>query len=350
MPGVDLNLDLPTLADAMSVWSAKILTALEAIEADLAPRIPAGSLDISTNLSMGGAALTNVGGVRLSGGLATEVGTLYMEGSELHVYTSAGPVQITLGGQLNIAAAGTIGGDYGGANPAVVTYDDVSGEYRFLQDSSPTIQAHLSGASVILNGATSGAVRLGAAAVTATYTLTMPAALPAVQSLVQVSASGVLSGSNTLPVNESITLSGTGKIKHGAYKLAIPALYGVAVQNVGALSQATNTPGAIVAASSAYHFPLLGLQEHWRVRSVQCFIDTANVPVPSASYFLMRAPLTDVFDGAGPAITSNSTSPAIDCTGADYYANNGTTLWVRVATGSGTTVSPRSFVVTYDVV
>lgn len=158
MPGANLNLDLPTASDNMKTVRDKLVTALQAVEADLAPRIPAGALNITTNLSMGGAALLNVGGVRLSGGQSDEIGTLYMD-EELHAVTPAGNVQITANGGLNIAALGTIGGDYGGANPAAVIFDDASGEYRFYEDESPVDWAVLVANQLRLEGA-NGSIRL----------------------------------------------------------------------------------------------------------------------------------------------------------------------------------------------
>ncbi len=158
MPGLDLNLDLPTLADTFADIVSKLVVAIDAIETDLAARVTAGELDITTALSMGGAPLINVGGVRLNGGVSTTVGTIYMDGADLHVVTALGDVQLTAGGAIDVAALGTIGGDYGGANPAAVVYDDTSGEYRFTEETS--VWADLVADDLVLHG-TAGSVRLG---------------------------------------------------------------------------------------------------------------------------------------------------------------------------------------------
>ncbi len=160
MPGLDLNLDLPTLADTFADIVSKLVVAIDAIETDLAARVTAGELDITTALSMGGAPLINVGGVRLNGGVSTTVGTIYMDGADLHVVTALGDVQLTAGGAIDVAALGTIGGDYGGVNPAAVIYDDTSGEYRFTQETS--VWANLVADDLVLHG-TAGSVRLGVA-------------------------------------------------------------------------------------------------------------------------------------------------------------------------------------------
>lgn len=159
MPGIDLNLDLPTLEDNFAVIVAKLVTALEAIEADLAPRIPAGALDITTALDLGGAPLVNAGGVRLMGGESTVPGTMYMD-DELRVMTAYGAVQITNNGALNIAGSGGIGGDYGSGAEAV-TYHAGSREYRF--NTGPGQWGHVACDDVVLKSAAgTHAVRLGA--------------------------------------------------------------------------------------------------------------------------------------------------------------------------------------------
>ncbi len=158
MPGVDLDLDLPSLSDNMAIIVAKLVTALSAVEDDLAPQITSGELDLDTAVSLGGNALTNVGGVRLTGGESAVVGTLYIGDDELQIVTAAGTVQITADGALNLASVGAIVGDYGGSNPARVTYDDMSGEYRFTEDTG--VYADLVADDLILHGA-AGQIRFG---------------------------------------------------------------------------------------------------------------------------------------------------------------------------------------------
>lgn len=158
MPGSNLNFDFPTGNDTFAVWSAKVLTILAAIQADLEPRVSAGELDINTELSLGGAPLTNAGGVRLVGGTSAVVGTLYMD-EELHAVTTDGDIQITSNGGLNIAALGTIGGNYGGANPALVEFIDASSAYYFWENGATSNYADLLAKEIVLNGAL-GTMRL----------------------------------------------------------------------------------------------------------------------------------------------------------------------------------------------
>ncbi len=194
MPGVDLNLDLPTLADTFSDVVTKLVTAIEAIAADIEPRITGGQLEINTEVSMGGAPLINVGGLRLAGGETTVPGAIYVNGDhDFLVTTDAGPVQLTLNGTINVAALGTIGGDYGGINPAVVYYDNTSGEYRFTEE--PGVWADVAVDDLLLNG-DAGILRLQFDDAATGYALTLPAA-PASTLFAQVSAAGVVSLSNS---------------------------------------------------------------------------------------------------------------------------------------------------------
>lgn len=135
--GSNLSVTLPTTEDTFVDIVAKLSAAIELLAEVLEAPIDSGSLDITTALTLNGAPIINVGGLRLVGGLSTQPGTMYIDSSgELHVVTTVGDIQITSNGDLNVAALGTIGGDYGGGNPATVTFDDTSGEYRFQEDTN----------------------------------------------------------------------------------------------------------------------------------------------------------------------------------------------------------------------
>ncbi len=219
MPGVALNLVLPTLADTFSDIVAQLVTAVEAIEADLEPRITAGELNIDTELSVGGAPVTNVGGLRLTGGETAVAGSVYIDDDdEFHLVTTAGDIQLTLNGGINVTALGSIGGDYGGVNPAAVTYDDASGEYRFTEDTGDW--AILAAESIRLHG-TLGAILIKVNAAATGYTLTLPPA-PASTLALQMSSAGLVSTSNafTGAVSSTSTVTGTD-MRYTGYQLVM---------------------------------------------------------------------------------------------------------------------------------
>lgn len=159
MPGVDLNLDLPTLSDTMADIVAKLATALSAIETDLAAQVVPAEINVNSALSLAGNALTNVGSVQMvAGNSPTTPGSLYYTGGEFYMVDATGAVQITSSGSLNVAAVGGFVGDYGGVNPARATYHDISGEFRFTEDTG--VWADLVCDDAVLMGS-AGSVRLG---------------------------------------------------------------------------------------------------------------------------------------------------------------------------------------------
>lgn len=157
MPGVDLNLDLPSLSDSMSDIVAALVVAISTIEDDLSAKVVPAELDINAALSMGGNSLTAVGSVQLmSGNAPTAAGSLYYHtDGEFYMLTSAGAVKVTANGSLNVTAANGIVGDYG-LGPEAVSYDNLSGEYRFTEDTG--VWADLVADDLVLNSA-SGSVR-----------------------------------------------------------------------------------------------------------------------------------------------------------------------------------------------
>lgn len=254
MPGTDLNLDLPTLADTMADVVAKLVIAVETIETDLEPRITAGELDINTELSLGGAPLTNAGGVRLTGGATDVEGSIFEEDGDFFMVTGAGVVRITQDGGINVASAGIIGGDYGSGNPAALNYDDGAGAFDFSED--PSVWADVRVNDVVLNNqTTSGKVTLHVDDAITTARSINVKTLPAsgVSALVYVAATSTLETADTARVTAdlkvtnvdatgttalaatstaALTVAGNasvsgnmtvaGSVNHGVYEIVLP--------------------------------------------------------------------------------------------------------------------------------
>lgn len=137
MIGTNLNLDLPTLSDPLATIVSKTVTALSAIQVSIADKATPSALNINSALSMGGNQLTSVGSVTLADGNASAAaGTIYYHLGEFYLIDATGAIQLTASGAINVAGVGGIGGDYGGSNPAQVTYDNASVQYRFMQDGT----------------------------------------------------------------------------------------------------------------------------------------------------------------------------------------------------------------------
>ena len=158
MIGTNLNLVLPLVSDTMAAVVAKTAAALSAIEVSIADDATQAAINITAPLSLGGNWLSDAGGVILADGNApSAAGGLYYHAGEFYMIDSTSAIKVTLNGNLNVTGIGAIGGDYGGANPALVSYDTISGQYRFYINGGTLTWADLSARSLIMHGA-SGSV------------------------------------------------------------------------------------------------------------------------------------------------------------------------------------------------
>jgi hypothetical protein len=157
MPGTDLNLDLPDLEDQFAVIVSKLVTALAAIEDDLAEKVVPAEFNVNTAMSFNGNALTNVGSLKMVMGNPSDVpGTLYYQDGEWYMVDSTGVIQVTSNGALKVTGTGGIGGDYGSGNEEL--YYDVSTQtYHFT--SSPGVYGDVKADDVVLTGS-AGTLRL----------------------------------------------------------------------------------------------------------------------------------------------------------------------------------------------
>lgn len=273
MPGSTLPIVYPTLADSLSDIVAKLVLAISIIQADIEPKVSAGELNIDTELSMGGAPLTNVGGVRLIGGGSSVVGTIYMD-SELKVVTSAGVVQVTSLGGLNVTALGTIGGDYGGANPATVVYHDLSGQFRFKEDVGNW--ADLSFEKAVLNGALAS-VTLGVEATLASDKTLLFKSFPAgIGMFAYQSASNTLVDASTVtPTVGAMIFGGDidvagNKVKHTNYISTYGFTKGDVIDSGGSVGTTIGVGGVVIPAlvDTYLKLPMLGGKDRVKIVTV----------------------------------------------------------------------------------
>lgn len=152
--------------------------------------------------------------------------------NELYWRSNTGTnVKLTAGNALNVAAfTGGFGAGYTSAS-AAADYDDSTEQYTFKQAAAGN-WARLGVGGIRLyefgGAATTRVGLLSPAALASSYDVTFPAALPGSTSLVQMSSAGVLTASNVLAANQSITVSGTGEYKHGTKTLHVPVYAPVA--------------------------------------------------------------------------------------------------------------------------
>ncbi len=155
MIGSDLALDLPLLSDTLAQMVTKTSVALSAIEVSIADQATQAAINITDALTINGHWLTNVGGaVMVDGNNPTAPGSVYYHANEFYMIDATGTIKVTLNGALNVAGFGGIGGDYGGANPALVSYDTASGQYRFYTNGGTHAFGDLSARALLLTNGT----------------------------------------------------------------------------------------------------------------------------------------------------------------------------------------------------
>ena len=219
MPGNVLPIVYPTLGEPIATALAKLIAAIQILQNDTEPLVLGSEIQWLQDFSAGGHALTSLSKLQLdtlANLVGLDTGTLYFSGGELFAQTGSGAVQITLNGGINAAAIGGIVGDYGGGNPARVTYTDATDTYAFTGDTSDW--SDLEVAAVKLRNTNNWTTLSSNAAGAQTWTF--GTANTANVALVRQSAAGTLDSASTVsantPMSGSIVFSGAGKIQHGA--------------------------------------------------------------------------------------------------------------------------------------
>ncbi len=353
MPGTPLNLDLPTLSDTFSTIVSKLVTAVSAIEDDLGPRVTSGELNLTSEVNLNGNALVNVGGVRLTGGSSTVEGTLYLEDDELWVMTAAGAVRLTSDGTINVAGAGTIGGDYGGVNPATVVFVDSAGQYVFREDTG--VYADLVADDLVLRGDT-GLIRFSAhAGLSGTREISVKT-LPTsgVSNLVYSSADSTLEdGAVVRATNEALftDLDCTGTLttdifKHGDMTFVVPLTLFRAGYTLSASqgSDATFSSYTNIQPGGAARWPIEGLRVGDRVKTVKVTGNspTASSPVVTVGTSTSAGQTSHTYTGTGNFGVDGYFSMELD---TPVTLAQTDTLWISVVGGE---VNMRHAVVIFD--
>lgn len=270
----NMSIVLPTRGPSgAGVWDDAIDADLSLVDAhDHSPGkgtlVPTSGIGINADLSFSSLyAPTNLHRVQFASVTALASGannqSIFVSSADNELYwrSHAGNnVKMTVGSALNVSAfSGGIAGDYVSV-AATEAFDDANKRYTF-KDGAGNWARLASGESRIYPTGGTGAFYVGQAApggIAASYTMTWPAALPASTSLVQVDNTGAITASNatiggtpnftgavtmastfqvtgaltalstlgatglitatagmTAAANQSVTLSGTGKYKHG---------------------------------------------------------------------------------------------------------------------------------------
>jgi hypothetical protein len=251
-----MGLVLPTRgAPGSGLWADAIDAMMALIDAHThqtgsGALIRPAAIGINGDLTFAGNGATNLGKAAFTAVTALAAGskTLFVSSSDNELYwrsnggTNGGTnVKLTSGSTLNVAGfAGGIGGDYTGVS-AALNYDDANTRYTMKQGGGTTWARIASGDLRLHETGTSESFYVGIAAPAAlagAYTITLPTAAPGSTQLVQMAASGQMSFSNTVTnlitasagvtctADQHVTVSGTGRFKHGSQILHVSPIVG----------------------------------------------------------------------------------------------------------------------------
>lgn len=365
-PTTYMLLVLPTPGSDSDLWDDLINTALGGANGidshnhtpGRGRQVPTAGIGIDDDLPLNGKRLRTVTGlefVALGSNLAVGAREVFVgPDNNLYYRNAAGQnVRITNGSTLDVTSVGGIAGDYS-AIGAEVAYVDATDTYTMRQQLAAAVRqfARVACAGVDLfeyraagvSPVPSTRVRLSSPpALAGSYELTFPGALPVAQSICQVTSAGQLVFSNTVPAitlntNDSITLSGTGVVKHGI-KTRSPAVVPPQVSPGAPFTQRFATiSGSGSGASSLYVPVILDVGQrivNLRVRATDNISGTTRVQAQLYSQ-TAGGTLTPVVGGQTNQSLGNSTIQTVSATGINAIVAASTTYFVEVfnATGS----------------
>lgn len=301
MPGIDLNLPIPSLSDTQTQVVTKTAQALFAVNADLAAKVVTSEIDINANLPINGFGLTNVGSAQFATSTPiTTPGTIFYYNGEWFVVDSTNVVQLTSNGGINLAVVGAIGGDYTSAN-ALVSYDSANSRYRFF-GSGATSLVDLDARYIVANATgAAGKVTFGADSALATNIAFNVKSVPAAAIGIlgyDASVGAVVDGStitaatsftNNITFTNTVTFNGL--TKHTTWSTEIPMFVGEETQTnvqTGA-GQLTGVVSANPSIWSSSPLGICGLRVNDVVQSIVVRITKASAALATVSIFKRAA-------------------------------------------------------------
>jgi hypothetical protein len=330
--GDPLSTSIPAVGAAGTGYATSINARLAEIEAILESDVPYSSLT-GSELDLNNVPIRDATYVELYEGASTPgaspVGRLARYQNNLYWVTDEGAVRITLDGALDASSVGGIGGDYGGGNPALVSFSDGTSVYEFYDDSNTLTWAYVRsrGLDIADGAATTDVIRLRAPAIAASYDFTFPTALPGSnRSVLVISSAGAVEpndSTNTITntvrcgANVDINLSGTGTLVHGEREFTVTLGDGIRQAVSGVWSTAgCNGMGIQSTTAGQAYFQISGFQRGWKLKAVKVTTNktstgTTTVQIGSGSFgnFVSFGSNTDATSGDRTiTVTSTDTS------------------------------------------
>lgn len=200
-----MSLVYPVNGDTQDTWGVVLNALLQLVEnhdhtSGKGEPITGAALSIDQDISWGQHAITAVTALELAEVAASAVtaysDALYVDSSDHNLYfrnQGGTDVKITDGNTLNVSIVGGIGGDYSSVG-ALLSYDDATKRYLLQQEGSPKPWAGLATGDIDLYqkaaSITNKVTLKSPSSLAASYTVTLPTAVPAATSPIFLTSGG----------------------------------------------------------------------------------------------------------------------------------------------------------------
>lgn len=336
-----MGLVYATPGDTSDTWGVVLNTLLNLVEnhdhsSGKGVQIPSSGLGVDADVSWATNAITSLLAIEFAEVAATAVtsysNALFANSADGNLYwrnASGVDVQITAGNTLDVSIVGGIGGDYSSVS-ALLSYNDASKNYWLQQEGGPRPWAGLQTGDIQLfqkAASITNAITLKSPnSLAASYAITLPAAVPTVQTMLQQSTSGALVQSSTLAANQNLGLSGTGYVQMGqVIERSMIMSASTAVTSTGSCSNAN--PGITINASSAIYIPLPGIPSFERIWQLTWVANTFSGTVTGQLFIPTN--------GAGWTAQGSSFALGTSGTFATGFSNGAVgPFWLKVVTAS----------------
>lgn len=283
--GSSLGITLPTQGGNTGTWGTDLNTELNKIITAVEAQVPITALDVSATFDLNSQAMSDVDSIAFAnGGTTTALRSFYVTAGELYYRDGANnPVQMTNGGVVNTASNGNIGSTGSpayGTSGVVFNWDGT--RYSALDGSGADDYANVRMGSLELRDGSSNTLTVDVPAMGSDYTLSLPAAAPAGDALLQMDASGNVTASSS--IGTDITLTGSAEVKHGSRTKRIGIWAGQGYDDgylTTVYSGHSGTAGAPTgqwtagAGNPVFHLPI-DLESGCRITQVRAYVNTSS--------------------------------------------------------------------------
>jgi hypothetical protein len=282
MGSIGDNFPFPAPVLNSNDW-ANLIDVIDELITRVESPVPLSSLE-GGNLDMDGNSIINVEAVEFqeeSAPPAADPGKVYFYADEWWLVTTAGAIQITDNGSLNVTSVGGIAGDYGGVNPASARFVDVTNRYDFYDDFGVLEWAFVRGRGFDIAAGIDSTFRArllyGGAG---NLDFTLPPEIPgADRGVLQVDSTGQITFNQSgTPVNNNLYL-GDGELKYTTERTiqyTLPHSDGWVQSGTFTTGGLMSGRGTLCTVAGTIHFPIRGLDAGWRIKSAKLYLIRTN--------------------------------------------------------------------------